>query len=81
MYQNNNQYQTVKVEKPSKEEEKPKQDNPEEPEPIFYYQGEYEEYRDPNPPKQEEPSSGKYKIPTSNTQVNKSIQVNSDYDY
>ena len=79
LYQNNNQYQTVKVEKPSKEEEKPKEDKVEEPEPIFYYQGEYEEYKDPNPPKQEGSSSGKYKTPSSNTQVNEFIQVNSNY--
>ena len=80
MYQNDNQYQTVKVEKPSKEEEKPKEDKAEEPEPIFYYQGEYEEYKDPNPPKQEGSSSGKYKTPSSNTQVNDFMEVHSNYD-
>ena len=68
LYQNNNEYQTVKVEKP-KEEEKPKDDKEEKPQPVFYYKGEYEEYKDPTPPKEEESNSGKYKSPSSNTQV------------
>ena len=57
LYQNNNEYQTVQVVNPSKGDDESKDDK-EDSQPIFYYKGEYEEYKDPSPPKQED--SGEY---------------------
>ena len=61
LYQNNNEYQTVQVVNPSKNEDESKEDKEEsapDAQPIFYYKGAYEEYKDPSPPKQDD--SGQY---------------------
>ena len=69
LYHNNDEYQTVQVVNPSKDEVS---DDDEESspysQPIYYSQGQFEEYRDPQPAK-ENSNAGRYENTPSKTEV------------
>ena len=68
LYQNNDDYQTVQIVNPSKDEVSNDEESVPYSQPIFYSQGQYEEYRDPKPPK-EDSSPGRYESTPSKTEV------------